>query len=111
MRFGLLGPVVVGTDAEMIWISGSHVSGMLASLLLRANSMVPHAELAADLWCRPPSSAEDYLLKFAMRLRSRSWASAPPRFAVAGMSCAPRPRRWSGTAAARRRSQAGSGMP
>jgi DNA-binding response OmpR family regulator len=78
VRFGLLGPVVVvGSDAGLVRISGSHASGMLASLLLRANAMVPHAELAADLWCRPPASAGDNLRKFAMRLR-RQLAAAHP---------------------------------
>lgn len=77
MRFGLLGQMVVVTEAGMAPVSGSHVGGMLASLLLRPNTIVPHAELAADLWCKPPASAEDNLRKFAMRLRRQLTAAHP----------------------------------
>jgi DNA-binding SARP family transcriptional activator len=69
VRFGILGPVVVRSAAGPTPVSGSHVSGMLVSLLLRPNSTVSHAELAGDLWCAPPQSAKDNLRKFAMRLR------------------------------------------
>jgi DNA-binding SARP family transcriptional activator len=78
IRFGLLGPIAVGSDDGLTQIKGSHVRGMLASLSLRANLMVPHTDITLDLWCEAPSSAADNLRKFAMRLRRQLGALSGP---------------------------------
>lgn len=78
VRFGLLGPVAVGSDDGLTQIKGSHVRGMLASLSLRANLVVPHTDITLDLWCEAPSSAADNLRKFAMRLRRQLAALSGP---------------------------------
>ncbi|GAB3424649.1 AfsR/SARP family transcriptional regulator [Flindersiella endophytica] len=67
--FGLLGPIGVRLGGGFHQVSGSHVRGLLAALLLRANLVVPQPDLIVDLWSGAPVSATDNLRKFAMRLR------------------------------------------
>jgi DNA-binding SARP family transcriptional activator len=76
--FGLLGPIGVRLDEGFHQINGSHVRGLLAALLLRANLVVPQPDLITELWCGAPTSATDNLRKFAMRLR-RQLASIDSR--------------------------------
>lgn len=75
VRFGLLGPMVVGSEDAWKRINGSHVRGLLAALLLRANAIATRIDITLDLWCKAPSSADDNLRKFAMRLRRQLTAA------------------------------------
>jgi DNA-binding SARP family transcriptional activator len=67
--FRLLGPVSVVACDTVTHINGSHVRGLLASLLFHTGDIATHSHLAADVWRRPPPSAIHNMRKFVMQLR------------------------------------------
>ncbi|AGZ44151.1 AfsR/SARP family transcriptional regulator [Actinoplanes friuliensis] len=69
MRFTLLGPVRVITDAGDVALGTPQQRGLLALLLLR-NTPVPIADVVDALWGeRPPASAHGTVRTYAARLR------------------------------------------
>jgi len=58
VEFGLLGPLVVRAGGSPVVVSAGKQRVLLAALLLRADQVVPAAELAGFLWeGSPPGSA------------------------------------------------------
>jgi DNA-binding SARP family transcriptional activator len=82
VRFGVLGPVAVWTDAgQPVTIPGRKVRALLAVLLVHEGRPVPADRLIDDIWGeRPPPSAHATLLAKVSQLRR-----------------ARRPRRWRAT--------------
>ncbi|TWF78050.1 LuxR family transcriptional regulator [Pseudonocardia hierapolitana] len=79
MRFGVLGPVAVWTDAGLpVRIPGRKVRALLADLLAHAGRPVPADRLIDDIWGeRPPPSAQATLLAKVSQLR-RALEDAEP---------------------------------
>ena len=79
MRFGVLGPVAVWTDAgQPVTIPGRKVRALLADLLVHGGRPVPADRLIDDIWGeRPPPSAHATLLAKASQLR-RALEDAEP---------------------------------
>ncbi|MFI5494229.1 BTAD domain-containing putative transcriptional regulator [Actinoplanes sp. NPDC051859] len=70
MRFGLLGPLLVEEAGTRIPVRAARQRVLLASLLLRANTVVPADELAELIWDgQPPRGARGALQNHVMRLR------------------------------------------
>ncbi len=70
MEFGLLGPLQVGVGGSRVPVSAGKQRVVLAALLLRANQVVPSAELAGVVWeGRPPETARVTLQNYVKRLR------------------------------------------
>jgi DNA-binding SARP family transcriptional activator len=70
MEFGLLGPLVVRCDGQVVPIAGGRQRAVLAALLLDAGRVVPAADLAAALWGpAPPASARVSVQNYVRRLR------------------------------------------
>jgi len=79
VRFGVLGPVAVWTDAgRPVAIPGRKVRALLADLLVHAGRPVPADRLIDDIWeGRPPPSAQATLLAKVSQLR-RALEDAEP---------------------------------
>ena len=70
MEFGLLGPLVVRAGGSPVVVSAGKQRVLLAALLLRANQVVPAAELAGFVWeGSPPGTARVTLQNYVKRLR------------------------------------------
>ena len=70
MEFGLLGPLVVRAGGSPVVVSAGKQRVLLAALLLRADQVVPAAELAGFLWeGSPPGSARVTLQNYVKRVR------------------------------------------
>jgi DNA-binding SARP family transcriptional activator/tetratricopeptide (TPR) repeat protein len=70
VEFGLLGPLVVGASGSRVNVSAGKQRVLLAALLLRANQVVPAADLAEAVWdgC-PPGTSRVTLQNYVKRLR------------------------------------------
>jgi DNA-binding SARP family transcriptional activator len=70
MEFGLLGPLVVRRDGQVIAVPGGKPRAVLAALLLNAGQLVAAGQLAEVLWgADPPPSARVSLQNHIKRLR------------------------------------------
>src|SRR5215831_16380429 len=70
VEFGLLGPLVVHAGGSRVVVSAGKQRVLLAALLLRANQVVPAAELAGFVWeGSPPGTARVTLQNYVKRLR------------------------------------------
>jgi len=70
VEFGLLGPLEVRRDGALVPIAAGRQRGLLAALLLSANSVVLADELIEVLWAAaPPASARASLHNYVKRLR------------------------------------------
>jgi DNA-binding SARP family transcriptional activator/Tfp pilus assembly protein PilF len=70
VEFGLLGPLVVCSGGRGVSVSAGKQRVLLAALLLRANQVVPSADLAAAIWeGHPPETARVTLQNYVKRLR------------------------------------------
>jgi len=70
VEFGLLGPLVVRAGGSPVVVSAGKQRVLLAALLLRADQVVPAAELAGFLWeGSPPGSARVTLQNYVKRVR------------------------------------------
>src|SRR5215831_16413058 len=70
MEFGLLGPLLVRREAEVIPVLPGKQRVVLAALLLRANQVVPVGELAEAVWDEgPPPTARATVRNYVKRLR------------------------------------------
>jgi DNA-binding SARP family transcriptional activator len=70
VEFGLLGPLVVRSGGCGVSVSAGKQRVLLAALLLRANQVVPSADLAAAIWeGHPPETARVTLQNYVKRLR------------------------------------------
>jgi DNA-binding SARP family transcriptional activator/tetratricopeptide (TPR) repeat protein len=70
VEFGLLGPLVVRAGGSGVDVSAGKQRVLLAALLLRANQVVPAAELAGFLWeGSPPGTARVTLQNYVKRVR------------------------------------------
>jgi DNA-binding SARP family transcriptional activator/Tfp pilus assembly protein PilF len=70
MEFGLLGPLVVRRDGQVISVPGGKPRAVLAALLLNADQQVAAGQLAEVLWgADPPPSARESLQNHVKRLR------------------------------------------
>jgi DNA-binding SARP family transcriptional activator len=69
-EFRLLGPLEVRRDGRVIPIRAGKHRALLACLLLRANRVVPVADLVEALWGdSPPARTRGTLQTYVMRLR------------------------------------------
>ena len=70
MEFGLLGPLVIRAGGSGVEVSAGKQRVLLAALLLRANQVVPAAELAGFIWeGSPPGTARVTLQNYVKRVR------------------------------------------
>ncbi len=70
MEFRILGPLEVEHDDRRVNLGGSKQRALLASLLLRANEVVPRDRLIDQLWDGdPPETARTALQVYVSRLR------------------------------------------
>src|SRR5499427_4552517 len=70
VEFGLLGPLVVRAGGSPVVVSAGKQRVLLAALLLRANQVLPAAELAGFIWeDGPPGTARVTLQNYVKRLR------------------------------------------
>jgi DNA-binding SARP family transcriptional activator len=70
MRFRILGPLEVWTDANWQPIGAEKWRSLLACLLLRAGQVVPTDTLADELWGDdPPARAKNLISVYVLRLR------------------------------------------
>src|SRR5215831_12694117 len=70
VEFGLLGPLVIRAGGLPVVVSAGKQRVLLAALLLRANQVVPAADLAGFIWeGRPPGTARVTLQNYVKRLR------------------------------------------
>src|ERR1700733_1992371 len=70
IEFGLLGPLVVRRDGQLISVPGGKPRAVLAALLLNAGQLVAAGQLAEVLWgADPPPSARVSLQNHIKRLR------------------------------------------
>ncbi|PZG02487.1 BTAD domain-containing putative transcriptional regulator [Micromonospora deserti] len=70
MRFGVLGPLAVTTDAgEPVTVPGTKVRALLADLLANRNRVVSADRLIDDLWGDPPANATGALQVRVSQLR------------------------------------------
>ncbi len=70
MRFGLLGTILVSDDNRALTISSPRQRVLLATLLLKANTVVSVDELAEQVWNgAPPPGHKATLQSYVMRLR------------------------------------------
>ena len=70
MEFGLLGPLAVRAGGSPVVVSAGKQRVLLAALLLRANQVVPAAELAGFVWeGSAPGTARVTLQNYVKRLR------------------------------------------
>lgn len=72
MRFEILGPLRVHTNAGEVTISSGRERTLLAVLLLHANRTVPNDQLIEAIWAeQPPPGARNQLQGCISRLRKR----------------------------------------
>ncbi|MFJ2163763.1 AfsR/SARP family transcriptional regulator [Streptomyces griseofuscus] len=73
MEFGILGPLLVRDDrGEELVISSTRLRILLASLLLKHNTLVPATDLLETVWDgRPAAKARATLSSYVMRLRRK----------------------------------------
>src|SRR2546423_5100422 len=73
MEFGILGPMFVRDDqGEELVISSARHRVLLASLLIKSNTLVPPADLIEAVWDgKPTTKARATLSSHVMRLRKR----------------------------------------
>src|SRR5215469_3733173 len=70
VEFGLLGPLVIRAGGSGVEVSAGKQRVLLAALLLRANQVVPAAELAGFIWeGSPPGTARVTLQNYVKRVR------------------------------------------
>src|SRR5215470_3178636 len=70
MRFGVLGPLEVRADGELLAIKGVKERRLLGCLLSRANSVVPVGDIVEALWgADPPRSAAKSVQVYVVRVR------------------------------------------
>jgi peptide/nickel transport system substrate-binding protein len=70
VEFGLLGPIEVRRDGEVLAVGGPKLRAVLAILLLAANEIVSRDRLIDGLWGeQPPPSASHTLEDYVSRLR------------------------------------------
>ena len=71
MRLGILGPLLVIDDAGAeVAVAAARQRTLLAALLVKANRIVPAAELAEIVWDgTPPPGVGSTLRSYVMRLR------------------------------------------
>src|SRR5437867_8846538 len=70
MEFGILGPLAVWKDGEELPVGAPKQRAVLASLLLRANEVVPATTLVDELWGeQPPATAVKAVQVYVSRLR------------------------------------------
>jgi DNA-binding SARP family transcriptional activator len=69
-RFGLLGPLLVRGEGGPVVLRSARQRVVLATLLLRANQLVPLDELIDNLWPdQPPATARDQVVNVMSGLR------------------------------------------
>jgi DNA-binding SARP family transcriptional activator len=71
LEFRLLGPVQATVDGVLADLGGSKPSGLLAVLLLAANSPVSTSELIDALWWEAPRSASKMIQMHVSRIRQQ----------------------------------------
>src|SRR5436190_9360073 len=77
MRFGILGPLEVTADDRSVMIGAPMQRAVLVLLLLRANTVVPTAEMIELLWGdHPPRTARVTVQTYVLRLRRAPQAAA-----------------------------------
>lgn len=69
MEFGVLGPLVVRIDGQVVTPNSAKQRILLAVLLSHANAPVSQRRLTDSLWDVPPASAVDNLRLYVYRLR------------------------------------------
>jgi DNA-binding SARP family transcriptional activator len=70
VRFGVLGPLEVRADGELLTIKGVKERRLLGCLLSRANSVLPVSDIVEALWgADPPRSAAKSVQVYVVRLR------------------------------------------
>jgi DNA-binding SARP family transcriptional activator/tetratricopeptide (TPR) repeat protein len=70
-RYQLLGPLCVQVDGHEVTVTAAKQRILLATLLLRANTVVGQDELIERLWeDNPPAGARDTVRAYVMRLRN-----------------------------------------
>jgi DNA-binding SARP family transcriptional activator/Tfp pilus assembly protein PilF len=70
-RYQVLGPLRVLVDGREVTVTAAKLRILLATLLLRANTVVGHDELIDRLWEHdPPAGARDTVRAYVMRLRN-----------------------------------------
>ena len=57
MEFGLLGPLEVRREDQLVELTGTRQRALLAVLLLRAGQVVPSDRLLEDVWADEPPRA------------------------------------------------------
>jgi DNA-binding SARP family transcriptional activator/tetratricopeptide (TPR) repeat protein len=80
VEFGLLGPLVVRAGGSRVTVTAGKQRVLLAALLLRANQVVPAADLARFVWeGGPPGTARVTLQNYVKRLRHALGPAGPER--------------------------------
>jgi DNA-binding SARP family transcriptional activator len=80
VEFGLLGPLVVRAGGSRVTVTAGKQRVLLAALLLRANQVVPAADLAGFIWeGGPPGTARVTLQNYVKRLRHALGPAGPER--------------------------------
>lgn len=70
LTFGVLGPLEVMRDGCAVHVNGPKQRALLATLLLRANTVVPVSVIVARLWGEdPPSAGRKSVQMYVLRLR------------------------------------------
>ncbi|SDJ17950.1 DNA-binding transcriptional activator of the SARP family [Lentzea albidocapillata subsp. violacea] len=70
LTFGVLGPLEVRRDGRAVHVNGPKLRALLATLLLRANSVVHKSVLVDRLWDEdPPPAGRKSLQMYVLRLR------------------------------------------
>jgi DNA-binding SARP family transcriptional activator/tetratricopeptide (TPR) repeat protein len=84
MRFALLGPLLVATDAgDKVALAGPRVRSLLAALLARSNEPVSFDALIEAVWDgAPPPRAATTLRSYVMRLRHQVGPAGGARIVV-----------------------------
>ncbi|MER5641609.1 tetratricopeptide repeat protein [Kitasatospora sp. NPDC002227] len=80
MRFGILGPLSVGTDDGEVVVTGDRQRSLLATLLVHGGATVPFDTLADAVWDgRPPEGIRSALHTCLARLRRQLGPAAAAR--------------------------------
>ncbi|MFI6102231.1 BTAD domain-containing putative transcriptional regulator [Lentzea sp. NPDC051213] len=70
LTFGVLGPLEVLRDGSAVHVNGPQQRALLATLLLRANTVVPVTVIVARLWDEdPPPAGRKSVQMYVLRLR------------------------------------------
>ncbi|GAB6900070.1 AfsR/SARP family transcriptional regulator [Kineosporia succinea] len=81
LRFGVLGPLEVMREGEVVSLGGPRHRAVLGRLLISAPRVVPVQWLIDDLWDEPPANALGSLQTFVGALRKALEPGRPPRTA------------------------------